>query len=108
MTWPQRFLLSLVTVLAMLFALSLCGYDRWRSIDADAQVLPPSKYDKRVSELDREAIEEAYKNQIIHLFEIWMKDERGQPQRAVTGARQARRAYVGAMTEIDKREGRPP
>jgi hypothetical protein len=56
--------------------------------------------------LDREAIETAYKTQIEHLFAVWMKDETGQPARAVSGARSARRAFIGAMTEIEKRERR--
>jgi hypothetical protein len=107
MTFAQRFLLTLIIILVILFALAAFGYftGRWGD-DAEAQTVPPSKYDIRLLELDREAIEEAYKNQIMHLFETWMKDERGQPQRAVTGARQAQRAYIGAMIEIEKREGK--
>lgn len=66
--------------------------------------IPPSPYDARLEEIEREALDEAYRNQIVHVFEVWMKDETGQPARAVTGARRARKAYVEAMTEIAKRQ----
>lgn len=68
------------------------------------QTIVPSKYDERIIQLDRESIEAAYRTQVEHLFEVWMKDERGQPLRAVTGVINARKAYVGAMTEIERRE----
>jgi hypothetical protein len=85
-----------------LFALALFGYltGGW---DVQAETtLPPSKWDDRIAELDKEAVETAYKTQIEHLFEIWMKDDRGQPDRAVTGARNARKAFIGAMNAIDR------
>lgn len=68
--------------------------------------VPPlqhSTYDARLDELDREAIEQAYRNQITHLFQTWMKDGQGQPRRALIGTRQARKAYIDSMTELDGR-----
>jgi hypothetical protein len=65
-------------------------------------ILPGTVYDRKILELETEAIEAAFKVQIEHLFQTWMKDESGQPGRAITGARQARKAFIGAMTEIDK------
>jgi hypothetical protein len=76
-----------------------------------AQVpLPPlthSKYDERLTTLDREAVDEAYRTQIVHLFLVWMKDDRAQPQRAMVGLRNARKAYVDAMMGIEAREKKP-
>jgi len=69
---------------------------------------PPSKYDAHILQLDREAIEAAYREQVVHLFAVWMKDGAGQPGRAATGTRQARAAYIAAMTEIEKRERTNP
>ena len=102
MTLGHRIALTFVIVLVILFALALFGYltGGW---DVQAEPLPSSKYDERLKQLDIEAIENAYKSQIEHLFQIWMKDDTGQPARAVNGARQARKAFIGAMTEIDKR-----
>ena len=66
---------------------------------------PPSKYDARLVQLDRDAIEKAYSEHLVNLFLVWMKDpETDQPRRAVVGARRAQKAYIGAMTEIEKRE----
>ena len=60
-------------------------------------------YDERLNMLDREALEIAYRNQIAFLFQGWMKDSAGQPHRALAGTNQARRAFVEAMTELDRR-----
>jgi hypothetical protein len=63
----------------------------------------PSNYDGLLLDLDEDAIKQAYKSQVERLFEIWMRDDSGQPQRALTGVHQARAAFVAAMTELDKR-----
>lgn len=65
---------------------------------------PLSKYERKFLDLDRGAIEQAYLDQIKHLFEIWMRDDTGQPARAVTGAKQARKAFEQTMDAIDQRE----
>lgn len=56
--------------------------------------------------MDRAAISDAYKQQLQHLFLTWAKDESGQPQRALVGAKQARSMYERAMAAIDERERR--
>jgi len=73
---------------------------------AEAPPLPPgpSKHDEKLIALDRAALDEAYQAQILHLFGVWMKDETGQPARATKGFQQARRAYIEAMGELEKRE----
>jgi hypothetical protein len=99
----KRIAITIIIVLAILFALALYGYltDAW---EAEAQTLPPSKFDKRIAELDREAIDEAYKEKIIALFNTWLSDPSEQPSRAVKGAQNARRAYIGAMQAIERKE----
>src|SRR5215510_4551048 len=64
----------------------------------------PDQYEDRLLDMDRKAIETAYKEQIAHLFIVWMKDATGQPQRAVKGVNSARKAYVDSMEEINRRE----
>lgn len=66
-------------------------------------VLEPH-HEARLIELDRQAIERAYVQQITFLFQQWMKDETDQPERAVRGTNQARSAYGRAMTAIERRE----
>jgi hypothetical protein len=73
---------------------------------SEGEPIASSKFDSDLIDIDREAVREAYHTQVVHLFVIWMKDERGQPGRALVGVGQARRAFVEAMTEIEKREQR--
>jgi len=45
----------------------------------------------------RAGIDQAMKAHTSQMFNIWMKDPTGQPERAVTGMQNAVRAYVGSM-----------
>jgi hypothetical protein len=63
-----------------------------------------SKYDEQMFVLDRRALDDAYVDQVKHLIAIWMKDQSNQPERARVGLRQAQRAYIGVMAEIDANE----
>src|SRR4030095_2325726 len=106
MTFGQRFLLTLIIIIIILFALAAFGYftGRWGD-DAEAQsAYVVTKYELRLLELEREAVDDAFKQKITSLWTVWMSDERGQPGRAVTGATQARKAYIASMQELDKRE----
>jgi hypothetical protein len=66
----------------------------------------PSPYDAKLIALDKQALDEAYRTQLAKLFGVWMGDEHNQPQRAMTGAARARRAYIAVMREIEERERR--
>jgi hypothetical protein len=101
----QRVMLTVALIVIIIILLACVGYlsGRW---EAEAQAVPPSKFDKRIAELDREAIDEAYKEKIQALFTTWLSDPSEQPSRAVKGAQNARRAYIGAMIEIEKREAK--
>jgi hypothetical protein len=66
-------------------------------------VISSSIYDGRLNELDREAAEQAYKQQLVHLFETWMKDGTGQPARFQAGIANARKGFIASMAEIEKR-----
>jgi hypothetical protein len=46
------------------------------------------------------AIDVALKEQIQHLFDVWMRDGSDQPKRAVTGFNNAVRAYNGARAAV--------
>src|SRR5499427_8390355 len=43
------------------------------------EVVPSSKWDERMIELDLEALDEAYRDTISKLFAVWMRDPTGQP-----------------------------
>lgn len=53
---------------------------------------------ERLRALQLEAINEAYKDSVKHLFEVWMRDPSGQPQRARVGITQATHAYIHARS----------
>src|SRR5215813_162551 len=106
-TQPFALLAALIGVLpaAFFFGLIISASGESR---APLRPLPPSKYDAELVKLNKEAVRDAYHAQIVHLFQTWMKDDTGQPQRAVTGAQNARRAYIAVMTELDKTEANLP
>lgn len=66
--------------------------------------VPPSQHDARLIALDAEAIEAAYREHVQRMYSGWMKDETGQPTRALTGVRQAQRAYIASMDAIKRRQ----
>jgi hypothetical protein len=103
----QRVMLTVVIIVLIVIFLAICGYllGRWEAEAQPQRLVPPiSKYEKRLLELDREGADQAYRDQIMHLFQTWMKDEREQPMRALVGARQARSAYDRVMNAIEERE----
>src|SRR5262245_23407766 len=77
------------------FALSSAG---------ETALMKPEQ-ERKLNELLQEAMDEAFKEQIKHLFEVWMKSpgEEAAASRAGVGARNAAVAYRGAMKALDKR-----
>jgi hypothetical protein len=100
---PWAVLAVVLTVLLIAFAFgyfSSAGGEPKRA----AITVPPSKFDERLAQLDREAVENAYRIKIEQLISVWLRDESDQPRRAINGATQARKAFIGAMNEIERRE----
>jgi hypothetical protein len=66
---------------------------------------PPSTWDTRMFALDRDAADEAYKEKMKQLFDVWLRSGDIQaPDRAIVGAINARRAYRRVMEGIERRE----
>jgi hypothetical protein len=57
-------------------------------VDADTK--------EKVRALMLDAIDLAFKNHIEHTYEVWMRDDAGQPGRAATGVRNGLIAYLRA------------
>jgi len=70
---------------------------------AQAQPLP-TKYDAEIIEIEKQGVRRAYQDVVVLLFLSWMRDEHGQPERALAGIRRARQGYIAAMTAIEARE----
>jgi hypothetical protein len=103
MSFGHRVALTVVICLIILFALALFGYltGGW---DVQAQNITSSKWDHRMVELDKQAVDQAYILQMSHVFSIWLKDGVADPSRARVGFANARKGYDAAMTAIEKRE----
>jgi hypothetical protein len=69
----------------------------------------PSKWDDHIDALEVQALDEAFKQHIVKLFGIWVVDNYQPriPPKALTGARNARDAYVRSREAIEKREQLP-
>lgn len=103
MTFGQRFALTIVICLVILFALALFGYLTGGWDDASAQAAP-SRWEARLIELDKQALEQAYVAQAAHVFGIWIKDGVGDSSRAARGFANARKGYDAARAAIEQRE----
>jgi hypothetical protein len=75
-----------------------------------AQPTPPpyavTPYEEDMLALERKGIDEAFQNQVVSVFGVWMKDSTGQPGRAIVGMLGARAAYAGARAKLDEREAK--
>jgi len=104
----HRVALTVIIVLAILFALAIIGYltGGWDEAGAQGTPVPPSKYDDHIDALERQALDEAFKKHIMQLYSIWVTDayQPRIPPKAVVGARNARDAYIRSMKAIEDRE----
>jgi hypothetical protein len=108
MSLGHRIVLTVVICVIILFALALCGYltGGWDEAGAAPEVsVAPSKYDARIGELEKEAIEAAFKQHIGQLYKIWVTDQYQPkfPPKAIVGARNARDAFIRSMDAIEER-----
>jgi hypothetical protein len=103
-TWISIFCI-VVCILVIIAAIGfLTGRWSQEAQSAEPVKLESSKYDERIIELDRQALEQAYMTQVAHVFAVWVKDGVPPPARAAVGFSNARKAYIDAMTAIDKRQ----
>lgn len=51
---------------------------------------------EKIRSLMLTAIDDAFRNHVEHVYEVWMKDDQGQPARAATGVRNGLIAYLRA------------
>lgn len=74
---------------------AVVGYEM-ASAEAQPVLCTDSVTKEKVRAILLEALDDALKQQVMHTFEVWMKDDRDQPARARTGVMNAIRAYIGA------------
>jgi hypothetical protein len=107
-------MLTIVIVLAMLLGLAMCGYKYWeveeqrdvgalRFMLASAASQPielsactDEQMRERIKTMMLESLDDALKAHFQRMFEVWQRDDRGQPTRARSGVQQGIAAYLNA------------
>jgi hypothetical protein len=116
MTIGQRFLLTLIIIIVILFLLAALGYftGNWDEDEtarpgyglASAETRPELCMDsdtrERVRKIMIEALDNSLRTKVEDLFAVWLRDATDQPRRAQTGMNTALRAYVGARAAAMK------
>jgi len=104
----QRIGITFVIIVIALFMLALVGFlsGGWDEAKGDQVIimLPPSKWDEKMDELDRQALDEAYVAKVKQLFDVWVREGLTSSEGPAKGHAQARRAYISAHEAIEKRE----
>ena len=110
LTLNQRAVLTIAIVVIVIILLGVVGFltSRWEAQSQSlAMTLPPSKWDAHLIELDKQALDDAYKEKIKLLFSVWVREyDTSMPERPMKGATQTKRAYQDAMKAIEFREQR--
>jgi hypothetical protein len=110
----NRWIVALLVIIAALLALALLGYltGNWdedesarpgyglASAESVTIVCADPMTREKIRDLMSEALDEAFKNHVEHMFEVWMKDERGQPDRARTGTQNGINSYIRASKAV--------
>jgi hypothetical protein len=99
----SRITIQIATALAWLFALGCLSVSLVLSAPAPLPALTcmDEGTEKRARALVSEAIDQALRDYVEHLFATWVRDPQDQPQRASTGIRHAVTAYVLAHSKLD-------
>ena len=107
MTLGQRFLLTLIIVLVLLFAMAAFGYfgGRWDQAEGQEQQLyGDTPLDAMLIRLDKRALDEAYHQRIIKLWEVWLSPTTKDATSFTNGLKVVRARYSEAATAISRRE----
>jgi len=105
----ERWIALAVGIITIILTLILLALLEQREASSEATAIPPSKWDDHIDELERQAIDDAFKKYIGQLYNIWVTDnyQPRTPPKATVGARNARDAYIRSMEAIEKREQAP-
>jgi hypothetical protein len=92
-----------IVVLTLLVVTAIAPSDAGAVIeqrDVYAGITP----DAKLLALDKQALDDAYREQLHHLFGVWLKGQARSSTEITTGLGIARRAYTTAAAQIAKRE----
>jgi len=105
----NRIALTMIIALIILFALAAFGYFTGRWDKAEGETAEPQLYgdtplDAVLIRLDKRALDQAYEQRIVRLFEVWISPTTRDPSAFTNGLRIARARYAEAAAAIGRRE----
>src|SRR5215475_5869686 len=107
----DRVILTLIIVVVVILLLGLVGWSlgRWEATAQPLQqpmvlTLPPTPWDRKMLELDKQALDEAYVAKIRQLFDVWVREGLSSPEGPMKGHAQAQRAYIYGQEALEIRE----
>src|SRR5262245_26357281 len=103
MTIGQRVMLTLVIMLVILFALAIAGWTlgRWEAAAQQGeQLYGDTPLDAVLIRLDKRALDTAYEQRIIKLWEVWISPSTRDATSFTNGLRIARQRYSEAAAAI--------
>ena len=113
-TLARRFITTFIIIVIILLLMAFIGWisGGWEAESAQPLRLqsaipgePASTWDTRMFALDRDAVDEAYKDHLKKLFGVMLSSGDAQAsQRAIHGAINMRKVYIQIMENIDRRE----
>ena len=109
MTIGQRILLTIIIVLVILFALAIVGWstggwDEAPAQQAEQQLYGDTPLDAVLIRLDKRALDTAYEQRLVRLWEVWISPTTRDPTAFTNGLRIARQRYAEAAAGISRRE----
>jgi len=108
MTLGQRIGLTLLIVLVILFALAFCGWitGGWDQAEGQTgeQLYGDMPLDAVLIRLDKHALDQAYENRIMRLWEVWISPTTRDASSFSNGLKIARQRYTEAAAAIGRRE----
>lgn len=104
---PNRAIGTFISVVVIMIIMAIygCATDDEQAQSATAETLYQGvPLDTHLLALDKEALEEAYKQHVMLLFSVWLKDDVNVVHRINKGLENGRRAYRAAAQKIEERE----
>jgi hypothetical protein len=93
-----------ITVLVLIFISWLANGQADAQVKSGQDLYGDLPLNPALLQLDKRALDEAYEEQVRHLFRIWVGGQARSDKEISTGLDIARRAYSAAAAQIAKRE----
>lgn len=102
----KRVVLAAAIVFGVLLWLALVS--RSPSAARDIPLYDGVPLDAALLQMDKQALNDAYRQQLVHLFNIWLKGQATSTKEISNGLRIARESYYKAVQQIAEREQQLP